>query len=255
MCKLFLQIDVSNIKDQADENFIKIRFQNDDAFQVKFSTLINKSKYIRNKYKYSEALDSIQEEIEEIEDKFNISEESIKDFFHLIQDEKVNIPIERYRDIYTLSEYFCITKFTTVLDKISRKELLKDLNFTIQFLIDSQKVNDHMETKVTSKIESFLKEQINECIKNDKFRELPISTLYRIIDISKEKVDNNLLVDFILKSDSSHFILLKFVELQKLTEKKIEELINFFDNQEEDSKKNMHGMHTFQHIFHKNDQI
>lgn len=121
-----------------------------------------------------------------------------------------------------LSEFFCIPKFTSVLNEIGRKELLKDLNFTIQILVDSIKTNNSLEMKLASQIENFLIERINECIENAKFSELPVPTICRILDQSKGKFDHNLLVDFILESVETRFVLLKFVELQKLTDEKVE---------------------------------
>ena len=62
-----------------------------------------------------------------------ITYENIKFFNKLIQKEKVNLPIEHYKDIYTLSECFYIPTNTVKLDNISHKTLFNNLDFTIQF--------------------------------------------------------------------------------------------------------------------------
>ena len=236
MSKQLLRIDASSLKNKKDEDLTKIKFKNADDLQIDFSTFYIKSKYLLDKYKYFEALESIQSEIDEIKQKFDMNDESIKCFIKLIEGEDVDLPIEHYKDIYRLSEYFCIPQITSILDKISRDELFNDLNFTIQFLLDSETEKNRLETKLSSKIENFLKERINECIKNAKFGELNVPTICRIIDQSKEKVDQSLLVDFILESIDTRFILLKFVELQKLADNEVEKFINFISEQEDDSK-------------------
>ena len=180
MSQKLLQVDIS--KSKREDGFVQIRFKNEDVIQVNFSKLVDQSKYIRDKYKYSEALSSVQYEIEEIEEKMDINDESVKIFMQLIQDEKVDLPIEHYKGVYTLSEYFYVPTITAELDNISRKELFKDLKFTIQFLHDYEASNNNIETKFAAKIEEFLRERINECIKNNKFGELEVSTVFRIIN-------------------------------------------------------------------------
>lgn len=46
MEKGFLQIDVSNSRNQAEEDIIEIKFEDEDVLQVHFSKLIRQSKYI-----------------------------------------------------------------------------------------------------------------------------------------------------------------------------------------------------------------
>ena len=158
----------------------------------------------------------------------------------MIQEEKVSIPIEHYKDLYTLSEYFNISKFTENLDKISEEELFNDLDFTIQLLIDStrsSKENEN-ETQFKNKIEKYLSERVNECILNCKFKELDISTIYRIFEgKDKYELNHNLLIDFILESISIRFIFLKFVELDKMSDEKIEQFFKFMMKEEEESRR------------------
>ncbi|KAK8837309.1 hypothetical protein M9Y10_036740 [Tritrichomonas musculus] len=239
MSKSIFQIDVSNSEyEPEEEDLIKIILENDDIIYVNFSNLIHKSKYIREKYKYSEALNSIQDEIDEIKNRLKISPVSLKLFMQLIQQEKINIQIDHYKDFYILSEYFYIPKFTRELDNIGINELFNDLDNTIQILLDSKSVDNEFETKLTDKIEKILATQINECFEHPKFSELPVSSIYRIIErSSEENVDINLLVDFILKSSTTFFTLFKFVDFQRLTEDKIECLFNFINEQQEDTRK------------------
>ena len=206
MSNHLLQIDISKSKQANKKDLFQIRFKNSDTIQLNFPKLFIQSEYIQGKYKYPEALDMIQDEFDNIENKMNISEESIKSFIQLIDDDQVKIPIERYKDIYTLSEYFCLHDFTATLDSISNVFLLNDIDFTIQILADSETEKNGFETKLLSKIENFLKERINECIENAKFRELPLPTICRIVEQSQQIIDHNLLLDFIFESAETRFI-------------------------------------------------
>ena len=123
----------------------------------------------------------------------------------IITNDKVFIPIEHYKDIYTLSKHFCIGKLTTLLDNIMENLNDNDLNFCIQILLDCQEQEQtkEEETGISSKIENIIKTRVNECLKNDKFKEVPIPTIYRIIDSvirkDRERVDVNNLLDFIIR--------------------------------------------------------
>ena len=65
MNKKLLQIDVSKFKNETEEeDLIKIKLDKEDIVTVNFSKLVNKSKYIRDKYKYSEAINAIQLEFD-----------------------------------------------------------------------------------------------------------------------------------------------------------------------------------------------
>ena len=127
----------------------------------------------------------------------------------------VSFPIDYNKNFYALSEYFVIPKITKELDNIRQRELFKDVNFTIQILLNSETSNNCYETRLTMKIENFLSENINVCIENSKFKELPIPTIARILDQSKENVNHNLLLDFILESASHPSIFLIFNMNQK----------------------------------------
>ena len=153
MDKSILKIDVSKKKCESDEeDLIKIKLSNGEIIETNFSKLIKQSKYIRDKYKYSEAQHLIQHEMNQIKTDMNINNESIKLFIQLIQEEKVNIPIDHYKDLYTLSDYFDIPKFIQKLDEINQNEIYKDLNFMIQILYYQRKTKTITNFKTKSKI-------------------------------------------------------------------------------------------------------
>ena len=235
MIEDLLEIDIS--KSKRDEDLIKVRLGNDEVVQINFSKLYLQSKYLQSKYKYSEGIDLIQQEIQDIEEKKNMNTTSIKLFLTIIEEEKVQFLNEHYKNIYTLSEYFCTPTITTELDKISSEKLFQDLNFTIQIVLDYGRVNNGYESKLLIRIENFLRTRINECLSNAKFKKLPTSTIFRILYETKEQIDQNLLLEFILESATTRFILFKLVEFDKLSEDKVNRFLEFFDRQEESSKK------------------
>lgn len=102
---------------------VKISLKNQNIIQVNFLKLHNRSNYLRDEYKFLEALSSIQTEIDEIERTLETKDESIIQFFQLIEDSVVDILIEQYKDIYAISQYFCIPKFIDELDNIKRYQL------------------------------------------------------------------------------------------------------------------------------------
>lgn len=54
------------------------------------------------------------------------------------------------------------------------KLFLSDLNFSIQILLDCKEA----EIELVSKIENFITTRLNECMKNEKFKEIPTPTIY-----------------------------------------------------------------------------
>ena len=235
-----LQIDISQSKYKTDDDIIKIVIRNDEVLQINFSKLILHSKSIRDKYKYSEAVKLLPAEINYLKREMYISDESLKYFVHLIQDEKVNLPIENYKDIYALSAYFHFQSLMDELDRISHDELFKDITFSSQVLLDYQPAPKSCEKTVIRRIEEFLSTRINECFINAKFKELPVCTISRIFEMCrKESVSQELLIDFIFESPTTRFILLKFSELDKLSENKLREFIELIENQSYETKKKL----------------
>ena len=67
-----IQIDVSNSKYKTKDDLIKIKFENEEDIQINFTNFFIQSKYLLDKYKYSEGLDSIQNELDEMKNEFDI---------------------------------------------------------------------------------------------------------------------------------------------------------------------------------------
>ena len=141
MNRCLLHIDVSDSNDNIEDDLIKIKLSEEDVVQLNFTQFFIRSKYLRDKYKYLDAINSIQNEILEMKQINNIQEESIKIFFELLEEEKITIPIEIYKGIYKLSEYLNIPKFIWNHKRIAEEKLFQDLDFSIQILNDSYSSN------------------------------------------------------------------------------------------------------------------
>ena len=63
MTKSLLKIDISNSKNEIKDDLIKIKFQNEDDVQINFTNFFFQSKYLLEKYKYSEAIDLLPSEM------------------------------------------------------------------------------------------------------------------------------------------------------------------------------------------------
>ena len=90
-----LQIDISkSTREIKKRDMINIKLGEEDIIQVQYSQFFLQSKYIRDKYKYSEGSEQLQTELDNIEKKYNIHKTSFHIFIELIQEEKVSVPTE-----------------------------------------------------------------------------------------------------------------------------------------------------------------
>lgn len=78
-------------------------------------------------------------------------------------------------------------------------------------------------------IEECLINKVDECLQNEQFGKIPISTIYRILEKSQKHISSDLLYDFIRKSIGERYILFHFVEISQLSEDKIEQICNDID--------------------------
>lgn len=148
-----LEIDISGSNREFDGGDLqKIKLKSQNTVQFNFSKFLFRSQYACEKC--SEILKSFEREISKIEDEFKIKEEIIKEFFEIIQEDKVFIPIEHYKDIYKLSKHFCIPKLTNLLDNMMEQLFAKDLNFSIQNLLDNESIEEKMKKKEKLQVKS-----------------------------------------------------------------------------------------------------
>ena len=218
MSEQHLEIDITKTQDENnDEDLIDIGLGEEKHFKVNFSKLVSQSKYIRDKYKYSEAIISLTEEILLLQKRTKINDDLVEQFVKYIQTGKVTISYEDFYSMYKLSKTFEITRLTHELETIIFSKMCEDLTFSIETLISSEGEQEEIDNDLLAKIETFLSERMNESLSNKHFCRLPVSTIYRILEKSDKKFVNiNVLTDFIFESIESRFVLLKFVKLHKI---------------------------------------
>ena len=115
----------------------------------------------------------------------------------------------------------------------------------IEFIINQiqANINDEREYENDSdnnsnEFEKCLINKINECLTNEKFNELPISIIYRIIKSSSTKeIDSNILYEFIENKKEERYVLFGFLNVDNLNDDKFNDLYqNYINDQKLKSK-------------------
>ena len=110
----------------------------------------------------------------------------------------------------------------------------------IQYDSETQQETDKQQIEISDEVENLLTSKINECFSNEKFKELPIHIIHRVVRrCSADSIDNNKLFDIIVQSLSKFCILFPFLDLQKLSDDRLEELCAMY------SKSNENTQHYF----------
>lgn len=217
--------DLNNeMEEEANDDLINIQLSS-NLIQVHYYQIFKYSELIQEGYNKKEAIDSLPQYIQEIQDKYHIDEDNLVTFFKMIQEEKIEIKNSQYSDLYRLSKLFQVKSLQRSLNKYAHK-FSKNINFFINLMVDHHRnKNDRNKNHQLQKCRHFLIKNINECLVNESFQHLPVSVIYRLIDQSRrEDVSNDLLYEFIMESIDSLFVLFSFVNIEKLTEKHFEDL-------------------------------
>ena len=215
-----------------DDNFEKddlVTFQhNSKSINLYYSQLTKYSKHIREKYLFSDVNDRLPQDIHQLQEESQLLPENVDLFFHLLEQN------------YDLNEDLILT-YTQCADLL---KICKSHNVEIDFIIqmleyEFQKVKgtDNQQLEISDEIENILSGKINECFSNEKFKELPIQIIYRAIHKSSpNKINSNKLFDIIMTSLSKFCILLQFLDLQKLSEDRLEDLCEKYSKSNESTK-------------------
>lgn len=205
-------------------------YENDDSFSFRFyskiinlnySNLIKYSKIIRETYLFSDVFNRLPQEIQKIQEDFQLSVENIFIFFQLSQQNysiKGNnkFMYKQCVDLLKMSKYFEVRKLTKEINDYIKKQNdnVDFIILMIQHEIETDKKGDKQEYKINLDIEKMLTRKINECLTNEKFSELPISIIYRIVELgTKNGMENDKLFNFIKKSFQKFYVLFQFVEI------------------------------------------
>lgn len=143
-------------------------------------------------------------------------------------------------DLLKLSKFLEVRKLTAKIN-----QYIKTHNNQVDFIIQMlqyettiQKDNDNSKIEISDEIEHFLSSRIDECLSNEKFKDLPIQILYRVIEKSSTtstSINSNKLFDIIIKSISKFCVLFRFLDLQKLSEDRLDELCENYSKSKENA--------------------
>lgn len=225
---------------EDEEDLILLKLKSNDV-KICYSQLCKYSQLIRSYYLNSDIKYQLSGNIQNFQTESNIKEENIIYFFQILQGEHLEITNDNYRDIFKLSEFFQVKSLLQNLDKYSEMHF-NDVNFMIHLLLnDSSSSNNFgdLNSEFSTKIQNLLINRIEECIQDKDFPKLPASIIYRMIDKSdRERIVSDDLFKLVDKSIEKLCILFQFLDLEKLSERNIQKLLNdFCKSQEETTKK------------------
>ena len=237
--------DFINSDDDSYENDDLIEFQLDSKIiNFYYSKLTKYSKRIREKYLFSDASNRFPQELKKFQEDFNLSISSVFCFYQVLQqnfdiNENSNLKYNQCADILKISKEFEIRKLMKQINGY-----IKSRSNEVDFLIDMiqhenqiQQANHKPEIEIKPDIEEVLRNKLDECLSNDKFAELPIATIYRIIEKCTKKIMiSDKLFDFITKSISKFHILFQFIEAEQLSEDRLLELCDLYSKMDKQSK-------------------
>ena len=92
-------------EDYMNDQF-QIRFNFPNQLNFSFIQMIKYSEYIQEEIDKTDIISKIENKLYTIKKATQIKEESIKKFFDILNDEKVEISNDQYSDLCTLSEEF-----------------------------------------------------------------------------------------------------------------------------------------------------
>lgn len=235
------QQSLNDSSEDDEDDLIVFQFET-KTIKIYYSQLSKYSKFIRDKYMFSDIGNVLPDEIHRMQNKYNIISDNIDLFFQLLQDnfnlsENQSLSYIQYLDLLKISDYFQVKKLTKKLIKYSKIH-----NFDVSFIIEiiqyenakaSDNNNDRYEgeIKVNIEMEDVLVAKIDECFQNDKFKELPIPFIYRIIEkSSKNEMSTDKLYDFIKESISRFYLLFSFVSLESLSDDRLDDLFSIYES-------------------------
>ena len=231
----FNQIDDDDDNDDVDE-IVHIQIIPKNDFKINYYKLQCKSKLVQQKYHKNE-IDCLSNDLLFYQQKHNIKDENIISFFNIIDDKKDYMVMEEYFDYLKLNQMLKIKKMQKILRTFTQK-YINDINFVIKIINDhlSSQNNDENDD-IMPEIEKVLSENINACLINEQFGNLPISSIYRIIsnnfELNQDSIDDDLLFNFINGSIRQRYILFSFLNPKNLSEENLNSLDIILSNPED----------------------
>ena len=224
--------------DEDFENDDLITFQHDSTtINFYYSQLTKYSKNIRESYRFSD----VSNRIRQLQEESQLSPENIDLFFQLLK-QNYNINEDsiftyiQCNDLLKISHLLKVRKLTYKINQYIKSHNI-DVDFIIQMIqydAKTQTETSNQQIKISDEIEQLLTSKINECFSNEKFSQLPIEIIYRVVSQSSaDLINSNKLYDIIIKSLSKYYVLFQFLDLQKLSNDRLEDLCEMYAKSDE----------------------
>ena len=235
--------DITNNDDFENDDLIK--FQHDSkTINLYYSQLTKYSKLIREDYTFSKVNNLLSQEICNIQKDYHLLPESVDFFFQLLQQnynitEDLILTYIQCIDLLTISKILQVRKLSYNINHYIKSRNI-DIDFVFQMIeydAKIQKETDKHDIEISSEVENLLISKINECFSNEKFKELPIQIIHRVLEgCSRDSINSNKLFDIISNSLSKFYVLFPFLDLQKLSDDRLEELCEMYSRSNENTQ-------------------
>lgn len=171
-------------------------------------------------------------DLKEFQRQNQIDDDTIILYFKLLKEKELSISNEQFIDFNKISNYLEDNYCKKKLRKYYRNHI-NDIDFIINIIISNQSTQKSDENNSSDLINDMMKilsDNINQCLQNVNFLKLPIQQIYNIINLNKEKINHDLLFNFINKNIDQNFVLFIFIDLIKLSNDCLNELLNDYQN-------------------------
>lgn len=224
--------DLNKDFEEEEDNNDLINIQlSSNSIQVYYYQMCKYSQLVQNEFPKKEAMMNLPRYVQEIQKKYKINDDNFITFFRMIQEEKVEIKINQYCDLCRLSQIFQVQILQKVLKRYAKK-YSSDIEYIINLLIEHHSKTDDTVFLIddfSNEMEELLVNNIDRCLQNQNFKNLPISVIHRIIQKSGgQNFSSDILYEFITESIESRSVLFSFIKIRDLSENNFDDLYKKF---------------------------
>ena len=197
---------------------------------IPYLNLFQYSRIVQEELKRNHIFEHLSSLLKDTQEKMNIDDDSIITFLQLLNNEEVDMKEYEFFNLMKLTNIFKIDSLGKILNNYLRNT--KSVDFILSLKIaQEQNENSYLTDQILVDIESCLKDNINECLENDKINFLSVSSVYRMIEKSDlEKISSELLYRYIINSIEKRYLLFQFVNIEKLTEESFDDIYHKYQN-------------------------
>lgn len=203
-------INLQDALEEEEENDIIQFHLSSEIIQIHIHQLCKYSHLIQKEFQQGTELSILIPTLEQKFKKYQVKDKNIKFFFQLLKKEKMEITSNQYIDLCKLAEIFEVSSLKKLL-RIYYQKFSKNLNLIINLMLEENSFEvDYLfpHDCLSNEFEECLINNIDKCFNIDIFGQLPISTIYRIIEKSNlNNITNDFLYDFIMKSIEKRYCL------------------------------------------------